>query len=165
LRIDAMLAEQGTLPLDLAGELLASLGHNRQRRVPGGPLLVPCGLAGQQFLLPVTQRRGLLILLGSGVRSDAHPLIDGGQLALDRGQPALDRPSCSDSRSDSSSTFLDLGVNGMTSDGTCWPWPMISTTCARTACRLIPSDSSALAATPSPSWMRPSSMCSVPIQS
>ena len=54
------------------------------------------------------------------------------------------------------------GVNGMCPDGICWPWPMISSTCARTASRLMPSDSSALAATPSPSWMRPSRMCSVP---
>jgi hypothetical protein len=60
LRVDAVLAEQGPEPLDLAGELLASFGQNRQRRMRGGPLLLPCGLAGQQFLLPVTQRRGLL---------------------------------------------------------------------------------------------------------
>ena len=69
---DAVLAEQGAEPLDLVGELLASLGQNRQRRVPGGPLFLPCGLAGEQFLFPVTQRRGLLILLGIGGREPAR---------------------------------------------------------------------------------------------
>src|SRR5436190_21901938 len=40
---------------------------------------------------------------------------------------------------------------------------MISFTSRRTAGRLIPSDFSAFAATPSPSWIRPSSRCSVPM--
>ncbi len=43
------------------------------------------------------------------------------------------------------------------------PWPMISSTWLRTASREMPRDSRALAATPSPSWMRPSRMCSVPM--
>ncbi len=47
------------------------------------------------------------------------------------------------------------GVNGMCPDGACWPWPMISSTCWRTASSEMPSDSRALAATPSPSWIRP----------
>jgi hypothetical protein len=64
LRVDAVLAEHGAEPLDLVGELLASLGQIRQRRVPGYPLLLPFGLAGQQFLLPVTQRRGLRVVVG-----------------------------------------------------------------------------------------------------
>jgi hypothetical protein len=34
---------------------------------------------------------------------------------------------------DSSSTFLARGVKGMCPDGACWPWPMISSTWARTA--------------------------------
>ena len=55
LRVDAVLAEQQAEPLDLVGELLDPLGQNRQRRVLSGPLLLPRGLAGQQFLLPVTQ--------------------------------------------------------------------------------------------------------------
>ena len=55
------------------------------------------------------------------------------------------------SRSESSSAFLARGVNGMCPDGACWPWPMISSTCWRTPSREIPRDSSALAATPSPS--------------
>jgi len=75
LRVDAVLAQQGTEPLDLVGELLASFGQHRQGRLPGGPLLLPRGLGGQQFLLPVTQRRGLRIVLG----------VDGGfLLAADR---------------------------------------------------------------------------------
>ena len=41
--------------------------------------------------------------------------------------------------------------------------PMMSCTCSRTASSEMPSDSSALAATPSPSWIRPSRMCSVPM--
>jgi hypothetical protein len=49
LRVDAGLAEHGAEPFDLVGELLASLGQNRQCRVPGGPLLLPRGLTGQQF--------------------------------------------------------------------------------------------------------------------
>ena len=44
------------------------------------------------------------------------------------------------------------------------PCPMISSTWAWTASSEMPSDSSALAATPSPSWIRPSRMCSVPMQ-
>ena len=51
-----MLTEQGAEPLDLAGELPALLGQVRQRRVPGGPLLLPRGLIGQQLLLPVARR-------------------------------------------------------------------------------------------------------------
>src|ERR1700689_329422 len=38
LRVDAVLAEQGAQPLCLVGELLDSLGQNRERRVLGGPL-------------------------------------------------------------------------------------------------------------------------------
>lgn len=66
MRVDAVLAEHGAEPLDLAAELLALLGQNRQGRVPGGPVLLPHGPAGQQFLLPVTQRRGVLLLLDIG---------------------------------------------------------------------------------------------------
>jgi hypothetical protein len=44
LRVDTVLAEYGAEPLDLVGELLASLGQSGQRRVPGGPLLLPRGL-------------------------------------------------------------------------------------------------------------------------
>ena len=104
---DAVLAEQRAEPLDLATELLALLGQNRQGRVPGCPLFLACGLAGEQFLLPVTQLCGLLILLGigdgvplaedpadllvqvTGVRSGAHPLLKGRQPALDRVQASL----------------------------------------------------------------------------
>src|SRR5580704_6899588 len=102
LRVDAVLAEQGVEPLDLVGELLASLGQFRQRRVVGGPLFLPRGLASQQFLFLVTQLRSLLILLGigggvplasdpvdllvqvTGVRAGAHPLFNGSQPALHR---------------------------------------------------------------------------------
>src|SRR5579859_7301578 len=106
--VDAVLTEQGAEPLGLVGEVLASFGQLRQRRVVGGPPLPPRRLAGQQFLLPVTQRRSLLILLGvgggvplaadpvdllvqvTGVRPGAHPLLNGGQPLLDRLQPTLD---------------------------------------------------------------------------
>ncbi|SKU61707.1 Uncharacterised protein [Mycobacteroides abscessus subsp. abscessus] len=40
---------------------------------------------------------------------------------------------------------------------------MISSTWLRTPSREMPNDSSDLAATPSPSWIRPSRMCSVPM--
>src|SRR5215469_13270292 len=53
LRVDAVLPEQGPDPLDRVGELLDPLGQIREGRVPGGPLLLPRGLAGQQFLLPI----------------------------------------------------------------------------------------------------------------
>ena len=66
MRVDAELAEHGAEPFDLVGELLASLGQNRQCRVPGGSLPLPRGPTGQQFLLLVTHRRGPLILLGIG---------------------------------------------------------------------------------------------------
>jgi len=49
--------------------------------------------------------------------------------------------------------------------GALWPCPMISWTWARTAPSEIPSDSSALTATPSPSRIKPSRMCSVPTYS
>jgi len=42
--------------------------------------------------------------------------------------------------------------------------PIVSSTFSRTASRLMPSDSKALAATPSPSWISPSRMCSVPMK-
>jgi hypothetical protein len=51
---------------------------------------------------------------------------------------------------------------GMRAVGALWPWPMISSTWARTPSSEMPSDSSALAATPSASWINPSSRCSVP---
>ena len=54
LAVDAVLAEQGTEPLNLPAELLALLGQDRQGRVPGGLLFPARGLAGQQFFLPVT---------------------------------------------------------------------------------------------------------------
>jgi hypothetical protein len=59
--------------------------------------------------------------------------------------------------------LLGAGVKGMWPDGDEPPWPMISSTWLRTPSREMPSDSSALAATPSPSWMSPSRMCSVPM--
>ncbi|BAS12293.1 hypothetical protein AHiyo8_05960 [Arthrobacter sp. Hiyo8] len=48
--------------------------------------------------------------------------------------------------------------------GGAWrPWPMISCTCSRTPSSEMLIDSSALAATPSPSWISPNRMCSVPM--
>src|SRR6266545_1530041 len=70
--------------------------------------------------------------------------------------------SWSASRKESSRTFLARGVNRMCPVGALWPCPMISWTWARTASSEIPSDSSAVTATPSPSRSRPSSRCSVP---
>src|SRR5260370_5257526 len=107
LRVDAVLTEQGAEPLGLGGELLASLGQIRQRRVRGGSLLLPRGLGGQQFLLLVTQRRGQLKFLDidgllplathlvdllvqvAGVRPGAHALLDGCQPPLDLLQASL----------------------------------------------------------------------------
>ena len=46
-------------------------------RICGGPLFLPCGLAGQQFLLPVTKRRSLLIPLEIGGATPLEPdLVD-----------------------------------------------------------------------------------------
>ena len=42
--------------------------------------------------------------------------------------------------------------------------PIVSFTFSRTAPKLMPRASNALAATPSPSWMRPSKRCSVPMK-
>ena len=68
---------------------------------------LPRGLTGQQFLLPVTERRGLLIVLGvdgslllgadyldlfiqvPGIGSGPNPLLDGRQPLLDRLQASL----------------------------------------------------------------------------
>ena len=55
------------------------------------------------------------------------------------------------------------GEGDVAADGEEPPWPMISSTWLRTASSEMPSDSSALAATPSPSWISPSRMCSVPM--
>ncbi len=52
---------------------------------------------------------------------------------------------------ESSRTFLARGVNGMWPEGDDPPWPIISSTWARTASSEMLSDSRALAATPSPS--------------
>ena len=93
--------------VDLVGELLAALSQIRQRRVPGGPLLLPRGLSGPQFLLPVTQLCGALILPAidglnplaadcvdllvqvTGVRPGTHPLLNGYQPPLGLLQPTL----------------------------------------------------------------------------
>ena len=74
---------------------------------PAAHCFLPLGLAGQQFLLPVTQRRGLLIVVSvdggfllatdlgdllvqvSGVRPGTQPLLNGRQPALDRVQTDL----------------------------------------------------------------------------
>ena len=66
------------------------------------------------------------------------------------------------SRSDSSSTFLTLGVNGMCPDGRCCPARRPADLLPH-GHRLIPSSWIARAATPPPSWTRPSRMCSVPM--
>jgi hypothetical protein len=60
-------------------------------------------------------------------------------------------PNRSASRKDMFSTFFARGVNGRRPDcGACCSWLIICSVCWRTASRLIPGDSSALAATPSP---------------
>ena len=64
---------------------------------------------------------------------------------------------------ESSKTFLPRGVKGMWPVGADCPSPMISMTWLRTASREMSMDSRALAATPSPSWMRPRRRCSVPM--
>jgi hypothetical protein len=51
--------------------------------------------------------------------------------------------------------FLCPRRERMWPDGDEPPWPMISSTWLRTASSEIPSDSSAFAATPSPSWIKP----------
>ena len=56
------------------------------------------------------------------------------------------------------------GVKGGDPDGVAPVMPMASSTFSRTASSVMPSESSALAATPSPSWIRPSRMCSVPMK-
>ena len=60
--------------------------------------------------------------------------------------------------------LLRRGVKGGEPLGAVPAMPIVSSTFSRTASREIPRDSRALAATPSPSWMRPSRMCSVPIK-
>ena len=69
------------------------------------------------------------------------------------------------SRRDSSSTFLAPGVNGMCPDsgGGSAPRPILSSTACRISSRLMPIEVSAVVATPAPSSMRPSRMCSVPM--
>jgi hypothetical protein len=262
LRVDAVLTEPGVEPLDLVGELLASLGQIRQRRPRGGPLLLPRGLGGQQLLLPVTQRRGLLILLGigggvalaadpvdllvqaGGVRPGAHSLLNGCQPSLDRvqaslyrvvaehdvppapvGWPAKDRrlghrhafqgqPAIRLLPADELDDLLPdpvqvgaqldqhlgghavaltdeaeqdvLGADVVVAELQRLPQRQLEHLLGPRrerdvpgrrllapaddlfnllahGIRLIPSDSSVLAATPSPSWMRPSRMCSVPM--
>src|SRR5690242_19297650 len=104
--IDAVLAKQGAEPLDLGSELPVSLGQVWLRRVRGGPLLLPRGLSGQQLLLLVAQRDGLLEVLGidgsfllgpdcldllvqvAGVGSNPG-LLNGRQLLLGRFQASL----------------------------------------------------------------------------
>ncbi len=56
------------------------------------------------------------------------------------------------------------GVNGGEPLGAVPAIPIVSSTFSRTASREIPRDSSALAATPSPSWIKPRRMCSVPMK-
>jgi hypothetical protein len=171
LRIDAVLAEQGAEPLDLLGELLDPFGQIRQRRVPGGPLVPLRGLGGQQFLLPVTQRRGLLKVLGvdggfllaadlgdlliqlTGLRTGPNSLLDGREPLLDRLQASLQhfrQAECPQGRCGRHGLLSLVSVQQLDAR-----W--------RTRFRSAPSLTSTWAATPSPSWMRPSRMCSVPM--
>jgi hypothetical protein len=62
--VDAVLAEQGMQPLHLAAEAVDLLGQRRQVRVSGQPLVLAGGLVGEQLPFPVSQRRGLLEVLG-----------------------------------------------------------------------------------------------------
>src|SRR5262252_4629147 len=64
LRFGALLAGQATKLLDLIAELLHLLGQGRQVRMPGCPLLLAGCFLGEQFLLPVAQRRGPLVVFG-----------------------------------------------------------------------------------------------------
>ena len=59
--------------------------------------------------------------------------------------------------------LLGAGSEGNVATGRLAPWPMSSSTWLRTAFKEMPSDSRPLAATPSPSWISPSRMCSVPM--
>ena len=60
--------------------------------------------------------------------------------------------------------LLRPGVNGGEPVGAVPASPMVSSTFSRTASSETPNDSSALAATPSPSWISPRRMCSVPMK-
>ena len=168
MRVDAVLTEQGAEPYDLFGELGVQTTGVRP-----APLLT--GYRRRLAERPTTRLRLLATdepddLLAYPVRVGAvlHQHLRGYAVALtdEAEQDVLgadvvvaELRRLGHVRS---STFLARGVNGMDPGGSCWPRPIISSTSCRTASRLIPSDSSALAPTPSPSRMRPSRMCSVP---
>jgi len=53
---DAVLAEQGPQPFHVAVEALDLLGQRRQVRAGGLPLLLVCGLVGEQLSFAVPQQ-------------------------------------------------------------------------------------------------------------
>jgi 1-acyl-sn-glycerol-3-phosphate acyltransferase len=66
LRVDAVLVQQPSQPLDLAAQPLEPLGERGKVQLRGGPLLLPRGFLGEQHPLPVAQRRRGLEVLGPG---------------------------------------------------------------------------------------------------
>ncbi|MFS7940019.1 hypothetical protein Hanom_Chr05g00458731 [Helianthus anomalus] len=71
-------------------------------------------------------------------------------------------PSCRASSSESSSTRLARGVNGISTATNPLPLPIIFSTSTRASFKLIPIDFRTFAAMPVPSPIRPNKICSVP---
>ena len=155
---------------DLARPLVARVVLGRSADVGAGrALLAAAGAAAARRTLIARQQLDHLLADAAEVGAELDEHLGGDTFALadeteqdvlgaDVVVAELERLT-----QESSSTFFARGVKGMCPDGDEPPWPMISSTWLRTASSEMPRLSRALAATPSPSWMRPRRMCSVPM--
>ena len=126
-----------------------------------GRALLGAGVAGQELDDLLADAREVGAELHEHLRGDALALADQPEedvLGADVVVSELQRLAEGELED-----LLRAGRERDVPDGAEPPWPMISSTWLRTASSEMPSDSSALAATPSPSWIRPSRMCSVPM--
>jgi len=155
--------------VDFVAELADLLGKSGQVRVRACPLLLARGPLSEQVLFLLAQRRGPLILLGvDGGVPVAQYLLDplvqlasvGPGALLDCRQPRAERVEGAAICGASPGSLGSTGeLSGSLPERPCSTW----ITCWRTRFKSPPSFTSTWAATPSPSRMRPSRMCSVPM--
>src|SRR5665213_1708292 len=145
--LDLLLAPDDRVELVIAGEGGEIPSELIQHGGAGGCVgLLVAGLAATDGLLALVARQELDDLLAhpGQVGPEALEHLGGDTLALAH-QP-------------------EQHVLGADPVGAVPARPIVSSTFSRTASNETPRDSSALAATPSPSWIRPRRMCSVPIK-
>ena len=162
-RVELLLArELGEVAAELVEHERAATGlASARRRRPAGATFLRAGVARQQLDDLLAHAGQVGAELHEHLRGDAFALADEPEedvLGADVVVAELQRLAQRELED-----LLGAGRERDVARRREPPWPMISSTWARTASSEMPSDSSALAATPSPSWIRPSRMCSVPM--